>query len=286
MSNVVANLKQRLSQDSPLLAVGVFDSLSALIVEKAGFEAAFVSGSAMAYSQLARPDIGLFTLTEVALTLERIRDRVELFLLVDADSGFGNAYNVQRAVRTLERAGANGIQLEDQQNTKHVSQITARPIVSMDTMIGKIKTALDSRLNADTVISARTDAALTMGLDEALERADAYLEAGADMVFVEGLYQPAEIQRLVELSKGRAPVLYNLLDPAKYNVDKLQNLGISMILYPSVIIESVASSAQRTAAELARQVGLSNSHYIEQQDINALINSRRFIANTKKYDQP
>lgn len=282
--NVTMTIKTRLAQKDILICVGVFDALSALVAEQSGFEAAFVSGSAVAYSQLARPDIGLATLTEMALAVERIRDRVDTHLLVDADSGFGNVFNVQRSVRTLERAGANGIQLEDQENTKRARDVTRRPVVSQQAMVGKVKAALDARQNDTTLISARTDAAFTLGVDEALERADSFLNAGADMVFVEGLSDPSDIQRVTQLSEGRAPVLYNLLDQNQYSASELQSWGISMVLYPSILIDSMANGARLAATNLANRVGLSDRKTVKHQVISQIIDAADYLDQGSAYD--
>lgn len=281
---VNATLKQRLAQGGPLCGVGIYDALTATIAEQVGFEAAFLSGSAVAYSQLARPDIGLVTLTEMALALDRIRDRVDIHLLVDADSGFGNAFNVQRTVRTLERAGANGIQLEDQYNTKAPGEVTKRPVISTEAMVGNIKAALDAREHDSTVISARTDAVFTLGVEEAMARAEAFLDAGADMVFVEGLKQPEDIQRLTALCRGRAPVLYNLIDPSLFSTTQLREMGVSMALYPAVVINAVANAARQSAQQLAFDLGINSQSVAAVEPINTIIGSDDFLARGYHYD--
>lgn len=278
------SLKERLAQNNLLMAVGVYDALTALIAEQAGFEAAFVSGSAVAYSQLGRPDIGLVTLTEMAQVLDRIRDRVDSYLLVDADSGFGNAFNVQRSVRMLERAGANGIQLEDQLNTKSPKEVITRPVISIDAMVGKIKSALDARQSDATVISARSDAVFTLGVDQAMDRAEAYLDAGADMVFIEGLKDKADIERLVQICSGRAPVLYNLLDPAAIDANTLESLGLSMALYPGVMINNMANSGRKAVSELAKDLGVSDKTF-NAEPINSIIGSGQYLDKGYSYEE-
>ncbi|MFA3791135.1 oxaloacetate decarboxylase [Aliiglaciecola sp. SL4] len=279
------NLKTRLAQQELLMAAGVFDALSALLVEEAGFEAAFVSGSAVAYSQLARPDIGLVTLTEMAFALERIRDRVDMYLLVDADSGFGNAFDVQRTVRTFERAGANGIQIEDQLNTKSPKQVAARPVLSTDAMVGKIKAAVDARQKSETVISARSDAVFTLGVEQGLMRAQAFIEAGADMVFVEGIKDPADIQKLTKICGENAPVLYNLINPSLFTPEQLQSFGVSMALYPAVMINSMANSGREAATNLSQKLGLFKGNKPIPEPINNIIGSDKFLQNGYRYDE-
>ena len=238
-------LRNLLMSEQAVLAPGVYDGVSAWLAQKAGFDVAFLSGSAVAFSQLASPDIGLVTLTELAATLERIRERVDLSIIVDADSGFGNAFQVQRTIRTLEHAGASGIQIEDQLNTKKVKDIRNRPLIATGEMVGKIKAAQDARLDADTVISARTDSFFSLGLQASLDRAEAYLEAGADMLFVEGLSSKEDLEALSVRFKARVPLLYNMLAQGHTPLlgpDDLAEMGMSIILYPATAIESAANA--------------------------------------------
>ncbi|MEI6304286.1 MAG: isocitrate lyase/PEP mutase family protein, partial [Betaproteobacteria bacterium] len=151
-------LRQRLTQPGLILAPGVYDALSALLVEQAGFEAAYLSGASIAYTRLGRPDIGLVSASEVANVVENIRERTALPLIVDADTGFGNALNVMRTVKTFERAGASALQLEDQTLPKRCGHLDGKTLVTTDEMTGKIRAALDARASRDTLIIARTDA--------------------------------------------------------------------------------------------------------------------------------
>jgi 2-methylisocitrate lyase-like PEP mutase family enzyme len=250
-------LKNLLVSEQVVVAPGIYDGVSAWLAQKAGFDVAFLSGSAVAFSQLASPDIGLVTLTELASTLAQIRERVDLSIIVDADSGFGNALNVQRTVRTLERAGASGIQIEDQLNTKKVKDVQNRPLVVASEMVGKIRAAQDAKRNADTVISARTDAFFSLGLQESLDRAESYLEAGADMLFVEGLRSKEDLEALSVRFKGRIPLLYNMLAQGQTPLlgpDDLAKMGISIILYPATAIESAANASFNALVELKATV--------------------------------
>ena len=250
-------LKNFLASEQVVVAPGVYDGVSAWLAQKAGFDVAFLSGSAVAFSQLASPDIGLVTLTELASTLAQIRERVGLSIIADADSGFGNALNVQRTVRTLERAGASGIQIEDQLNTKKVKDVQNRPLVAASEMVGKIRAAQDAKRNTDTVISARTDAFFSLGLQESLDRAESYLEAGADMLFVEGLRSKEDLEALSVRFKGRIPLLYNMLAQGQTPLlgpDDLAKMGISIILYPATAIESAANASFNALVELKATV--------------------------------
>ncbi len=189
-------LRARLSRPPILIAPGVYDPLTALIAEQAGFEALYVSGAAIAYTRLGRPDIGLVSMNEVVETVALIRDRVGTHLVVDADTGYGNAINVGRTVRRMERAGANAIQIEDQDFPKRCGHLDDKVLVPEAEMVGKIKAALDARHLAETLIIARTDAVAVEGFDRAIARARLYREAGADMLFIEAPRQRDELGRI------------------------------------------------------------------------------------------
>jgi len=274
-------------------APGVYDTLTALIAEQAGFPAAFVSGSALGYAMLGRPDIGLLSVDEIAGAVARIRERTALPLLVDGDTGFGNAINVQRTVRAFERAGASGIQIEDQINFKSPAAVTARPVISRAEMVGKIKAALDARQDGDFVVSARTDAASTLGADEAIDRGIAFAEAGADMVFVESLTQRADVERLCAILSGRVPLLYNLLDGANAPVqsaDELEALGFRMALFPGAAVQGAlagAAAALRAVKATGSNAPLRSPLSINLPDakgVNAVIGTSSFIDAAKIYD--
>ena len=191
--SIDTTLRQRLAEPRVLLAPGVYDALSALIAECAGFEALYLSGASIAYTRLGRSDVGLTTFSEVEDTLARITERVATPLIVDADTGFGNALNVQRTVRGLERAGAAMIQLEDQTFPKRCGHLDGKAVVPSPEMCGKLRAALDARNRSDTLILARTDALSVEGFDVALERAEAYLACGVDALFIEALREPAQM---------------------------------------------------------------------------------------------
>ena len=170
-------LRELLAADSALVAPGVYDGLTALLVQQAGFDCAYLSGASVSFTRLGRPDIRLMTMTEVAETVSNIRERIDLPIVVDGDTGFGNALNVQRTVRLFEKMGASGIQLEDQTLPKRCGHLDGKELVSIAEMVGKIHAALDARANDDTVIVARTDAIAVTGIDEAMQRGAAYIEA-------------------------------------------------------------------------------------------------------------
>src|SRR5215467_12484362 len=193
-------IRDRLHRKPIVIAPGVYDPLTAMIAEKSGFETLYVTGGGIAYTRLGRPDIGLVSVSEVVDTIALIRDRVEAGLIVDADNGYGNALNVQRTIRSFERAGATAIQLEDQAFPKRCGHLEDKAIVSGDEMVGKVRAAVDARHSEKTLIIARTDAVAVEGLAAALERAMRYRDAGADMLFIEaptGKEQLGEITRSI-----------------------------------------------------------------------------------------
>src|SRR6185437_8645683 len=189
-------LRARLARPPILLAPGVYDPLTALIAEQTGFEALYVSGAAIAYTRLGRPDIGLVSMNEMVETVALIRDRVRAHLVVDADTGYGNALNVERTVRLLERAGADAIQIEDQDSPKRCGHLDDKTLIPAAEMAGKIKAAVDARRSDDTLIIARTDAVAVEGFDQAAARAARYRDAGADMLFIEAPRERAELARI------------------------------------------------------------------------------------------
>jgi 2-methylisocitrate lyase-like PEP mutase family enzyme len=178
-------LRSRLSKPPIVVAPGIYDPLTALLATQAGFDSLYVSGAAIAYTRLGRPDIGLVSVSEVIETVSLIHDRVDANLIVDADNGYGNALNVERTVRLLEKAGAYAIQIEDQSFPKRCGHLDGKTLITPGEMAGKIKAAVDARHSIDTLIIARTDAVAVEGLHRAIERAVLYRDAGADLLFVE-----------------------------------------------------------------------------------------------------
>lgn len=209
-------LKQRLQAAGIVTAPGVYDALSALLVEQAGFQAAYLSGASIAYTRFGRPDIGFLSLDDVASVTRNIRERCPtLPLMVDADTGFGNALNVMQTVRVLERAGASAIQLEDQAMPKRCGHLDGKSVIGTAEMAGKIRAACDARRSDDTLIIARTDAVAVEGMDAALERAERYADAGADVLFVEALRSRADMATAIARLGARAPLLANMVEGGK-----------------------------------------------------------------------
>ena len=236
-------LKQRLKQPEILVAPGVFDAFSAMAATNAGFEALYVSGASIAYTRLGRPDIGLFGLEEVADVVSHISERVDLPLIVDTDTGFGNALNVQRTVRLLERSGAAGIQIEDQAMPKRCGHLDGKALVSKSEMAGKIRAAVDARRDEATQIIARTDAIGVEGFEVALERAAAYKEAGADVLFVEAPRDEAEIAEVISRFGSDIPLLANMVEGGKtpaMSAEELQEAGFDIVIFPGGLMRALA----------------------------------------------
>src|SRR5579883_1139626 len=192
-----SSLRAQLAGKSIVVAPGIYDGLSALLAERAGFSTAYLSGASIAYTRFGRSDVGLVTMTEVAATLGAIAERVSIPIIVDGDTGFGNALNVWRTVRHFERHGAAAIQLEDQSTPKKCGHLGGKALISVAEMVGKVKAALDARGSEATVVIARTDAIAVEGLGAALDRAERYVEAGADVIFVEAPRSREEMAAIV-----------------------------------------------------------------------------------------
>ena len=241
--NLKQRLTQRLTQPQVLLAPGVYDALSALMAEQAGFEALYLSGASIAYTRLGRSDVGLTTYSEVADTLARITERVATPVIVDADTGFGNALNVQRTVRGLERAGAAMVQLEDQTFPKRCGHLEGKAVVPTPEMCGKLRAALDARHSSDTLVLARTDALAVEGLEAALDRAEAYLACGVDALFIEALRTPAQMQAACARFALRVPLLANMVEGGQTPIssaDELAQRGFRIVIFPGGTARAVA----------------------------------------------
>lgn len=229
------SLRARLARGGIVVAPGIYDPLSALLATRAGFEALYLSGAGIAYTRFGRPDLGLVGMDEVAATIGVVRERVPTPLIVDADTGFGNALNVQRTVRRFARDGADAIQIEDQTFPKRCGHLDEKRVVPTAEMVGKIKAALDARPSAETLIVARTDAVGVEGLAAALDRAEAYREAGADLLFIEALRSEAEIDAAMRRFKGRVPLMANMVEGGKTPLlpaARLEALGYSLAIFP------------------------------------------------------
>lgn len=285
----MTTLKNRLQSPDIVTAPGVYDAFSALLVAKAGFDAAYLSGASIAYTRFGRPDIGLLSLDDVAHVTGSIRERVDLHLVVDADTGFGNALNVQRTVRLLERAGASAIQLEDQTSPKRCGHLDGKTLVPAAEMAGKIRAAVDARRSADTLVVARTDAVAVEGLDAALDRMDRYADAGADVLFVEALRTPADMATALTRLAPRAPMLANMVEGGKTPIlpaAELQALGYRIAIFPGGTVRALSFALQGYLASL-RQHGTTEPWWpqmLQFDQLNQLIGTPEMLAAGKEYE--
>lgn len=247
-----AALRRRLATQNVLVAPGVYDCIGARLVEQAGFEAMYLTGSGMSMSALGAPDVGLMSFSEVLDSASRVADVVSVPVIVDADTGYGGPLNVIRTVRAFERAGVSGIQIEDQAWPKKCGHEGGRNLVSINEMVGRIKAAVDARIDPDLVIVARTDARTDQGLDAALERAALYAEAGADVLFVES---PENKDELAEVARRlNVPVLANMVEGGRTPIlpaDVLTQLGFSLAIYPNAVTRCFTYAGQQMLKELA-----------------------------------
>jgi 2-methylisocitrate lyase-like PEP mutase family enzyme len=283
------NLKHRLNQPEVLLAPGVYDAFSALIAEQAGFEALYLSGASIAYTSWGRSDIGLPPATEVASTLARITDRVSLPVIVDADTGFGNALNTQRTVRDFERAGAAMIQLEDQTFPKRCGHLDGKGVVPIAEMEGKLRAALDARHSPDTLILARTDAVAVEGFDAALERAERYLACGVDALFIEAVRTPEQMHAACQQFAHRVPMLANMVEGGKTPVqsaDALGQHGYKIVIFPGGTARAVAHTLQGYYASLhAHQTTAPwQNQMLDFDGLNAVIGTPELLAKGQRYE--
>ena len=281
-------LKSIISRDI-LLAPGIYDALSGLIAEQAGARAVYLSGASIAYTRFGRSDVGLVSASEVHDTLAAVTDRIQIPVIVDADTGFGNALNVQRTIRNFERAGAAAIQIEDQSFPKRCGHLDGKTLISKDEMVGKIKAAIDARKETSTLIIARTDARGVAGLSVAIDRAQAYLEAGADILFIEAPHSIDEM-KLIRKSFGEdIPLLANMVEGGKTPIktaNDLKSLGFNIVIFPGGAVRAATFQLQQYYAGL-----IENGSTLEFSDsmhnfdsLNSVIGTPELLKLGKKYE--
>jgi len=249
--NTKQQLKALAESRRGVLVPGAFNALSARVIADLGFEAIYVTGAGVTNMWFGMPDQGFMGLHEIADHTARIRDAVDVPLIVDADTGFGNALNTYHAVRTLERAGADCIQLEDQVAPKRCGHFSGKEVISTEEMLGKIKAACDARRDKDLLIMARTDAAASHGFEAAIERAQRFAEAGADILFVEAVTQAEEVRALpTRLAK---PQLMNMVIGGKtpiFSAEELGGLGYGLVLYANAALQGAVAGMQKALTQL------------------------------------
>ena len=251
LSSAAARIRELLARDQILVAPGAYDALTARLVERAGFEAVYLSGAGVSYTHLARPDIGLVTLDEMLRRAEAICSAVNIPVLADGDTGFGNAINVQRTVRAYERAGLAGMQLEDQTFPKRCGHLDGKEVIDADEMVGKVRAAVDARSGSDFVIVARTDAIATHGIEEALRRLRSYADAGADVLFADGT---ATLEHLAAIPRALPrPTMANMVEGGKTPLvpaAELERLGYRLVIFPNSLVRLFARAGAILLAAL------------------------------------
>ena len=281
-------LRQRLTAPDILIAPGVYDGLTAALATDAGFEALYLSGAAVAYTRLGRPDIGLSPASEMADTMALIADRTDLPVIMDADTGFGNALNARRTMQSYERAGASALQVEDQTYPKKCGHLSDKSLISKEEMAGKIAAMADARRH-DTLIIARTDAIAVEGFDAAIDRAGSYIDAGADVLFIEAPRDSGELSRIADTFKGRVPLLANMVEGGATPISSattLEDMGFDIVIFPGGIVRALARSAQDYYASL-KATGSNKAFSDRMHDfdgLNAAIGTPEMLALGKRFD--
>lgn len=253
-ANAGAKLRAAVAHERPLQVVGAINAYSALLAERAGFKALYLSGAGVANASFGLPDLGITSLNDVCEDVRRITSATELPLLVDADTGWGGAFNIARTVVDLARAGAAGCHLEDQVQAKRCGHRPGKALVAAEEMVDRIKAAVDAREPAEFVIMARTDAHAVEGQQAAIERASKYVEAGADMIFAEALTTLDEYREFTE--NVRVPVLANITEFGKtplFTVHELANAGASLVLYPLSAFRAMSKAATAVYESIRRE---------------------------------
>ena len=273
-----------------VVAPGVYDALSAGIAASAGFDTLYLSGAAIAYCRLGRPDIGLVSSTEVAETIALVRDRVDCALIVDADTGYGNALNVQRTVRLFERAGASAIQLEDQVFPKRCGHLSGKAVIPVAEMAGKIRAAVDARASEATLIVGRTDAAAVEGLDRAIERGRLYAEAGADILFIEAPRTRDDLAKVAKALGGTAPLLANMVEGGNtplLTADELAGIGFRIVIFPGGIVRALAHTARDYYANLkAHGTNVAfQDRMFDFQELNDMLGTAEMLKDGRRYEE-
>lgn len=244
-------LRQRVNQKNGLLVAGAANALAARVIQQVGFEAVYLSGAGITNTFYGIPDLGFIGLSDLAQHTAAVRDAVNLPIIVDADTGFGNALNVRQSVRTLERSGANAIQLEDQLMPKKCGHFAGKAVVPADEMIGKIKAGVDARQHPDFLIIARTDARAVLGINEALDRAAAYAEHGADITFVEAPESEEEMRRIA--NELTCPQIVNVVIGGKTPAlpqQVLAGMGFGLVLYANAALQGAVRGMTNALAQL------------------------------------
>lgn len=279
------NLWEALSTERPLQIVGTINAYSALLAKKSGFNAIYLSGAGVANASYGLPDLGITTLNDVLEDVRRITSTVDLPLLVDIDTGFGGAFNIARTIREMIRAKAAGVHIEDQVQAKRCGHRPGKELVDTAEMVDRIKSAVDARTEPSFVIMARTDALASEGLEASIERVSRYIEAGADMIFFEGVRELSQYQALTKVCK--APVLANITEFGQtplFTKAELADAGINLILYPLSAFRAM-SLAALNVYEAIRAEGTQKDMLDQMQTREELYQVLNYYSYEKKLDE-
>ena len=244
-------LRELLEAPGIITAPGAYDCLTARIIEQAGFSAVYMTGAGTSVARLGRPDLGLATMTEMVANAAAIVDTVSVPVIADADTGYGGILNVQRTIRQYERSGVAAVHIEDQESPKRCGHLDDKQVIPVEDMVRKVRAAVDARTNDDFVIIVRTDALAVTGWDDTMRRCEAYIEAGADALFVEALRSPEEAERVC--AAFDVPMLYNFVESGKSPLIpsyELERLGFKIVIFPGSAFMAVC----RTVAEVMRNL--------------------------------
>jgi len=280
-----SKFRKAVEKEIPLQIVGAVNAYCALLAEKAGFRALYLSGAGVANASFGLPDLGITTLNDVCEDVRRVTAATSLPLLVDADTGWGGAFNIGRTIRELARAGAAGCHLEDQELAKRCGHRPNKVIVSCDEMVDRIKAAVDARSADEFVVMARTDAVASEGLQAGIDRACAYVAAGADMIFPEALQTLADYSQFTR--SVAAPVLANITEFGKtplFTLEELREVGVRLVLYPLSAFRAMSAAAAR-AYGVIRSAGTQQAMVPEMQTRRDLYEVLSYHAFEEKLDE-
>lgn len=280
-----SRFRAAVESERPLQLPGIINAYCALLAQKAGFRALYLSGAGVANASFALPDLGITTLNDVLEEVRRVAGATDLPLLVDADTGFGSAFNIARTVREMTSAGAAGIHIEDQVQVKRCGHRPGKALVPPEEMADRIKAAVDARHDPSFVIMARTDAHAVEGLQSAIERAERYVETGADMIFMEALTTLDEFKKVT--AAINVPVLANLTEFGRtplFTLDEMRDAGVRLVLYPLTAFRAMSRAAERAYAAI-RQNGTQKDIIPQMQTREELYETLGYQAYEQKLDE-
>jgi methylisocitrate lyase len=280
-----AALKEALTREQPLQIVGTINAYTALLAQRVGYQAIYLSGAGVANASYGLPDLAITTLNDVLEDARRITNAVDLPLLVDIDTGFGGAFSIQRTIQEMIRAGVAGVHIEDQVQAKRCGHRPGKMIVNTIEMVDRIKAAVDARFDPEFVIMARTDALASEGLDATIDRIHSYIEAGADMIFFEGVRELSEYKALIQTMN--TPVLANITEfgvTPLFTIEQLAHAGVSIVLYPLSAFRAMNTAALKTY-DVIRQEGTQKNLIPEMQTREALYDFLNYYDYEKKLDE-